>query len=146
MNTTRLMSPTRRLGMRTAVLAFALAALGGSPALAQTQAPGPPKIAVRRDARAELQVENNNWLDAHLYLVRDGMLTSLGFMNGPGEEHFTLPSMATMAGADVQVLVLPIGATGAYLSPVLVISPGDKVQLTIQNNLSLSSVTVEPRG
>lgn len=148
MTTTHPTSRIRRVGLRTTVLALALVALGSSPARAQMEAPASsaPKPAVRRDNRAELQVENNNWLDAHLYLVRDGMLTSLGFMNGPGEEHFTLPSMATMAGADIQVLALPIGGTGAYLSPVLVISPGDKVKMTIQNNLALSSVAVEPKG
>jgi len=148
MNATHSMSGTGRMGMRAAVLALTLAAIGPSLAWAQLQVPAhaTPNAVVTRKGRAELVVVNNNWLDAHLYLVRDGMLTSLGFMNGPGEEQFPLPSMATWAGADVQVLVLPIGGTGAYLTPVLAINPGDQVRMTIQNNLSLSTVTVAPKG
>ena len=148
MNATRSLPGTRLMGLRTATLAFALAALGPSQAWAQLEVPSQatPNAVAKRKAHAELLVVNNNWLDAHLYLVRDGMLTSLGFMNGPGEERFTLPALATMAGADVQVLVLPIGGTAVYESPVLVISPGDQVRMTIQNNLSLSSVSVTPRA
>jgi len=149
MNTTRLMSGARLMGIRTAVLTFAVVALGHSTAWAQMQVPAQaaaPNAVVKKNNRAELFVENDNWLDAHLYLVRDGMLTSLGFMTGPGAERFTLPPMATMAGADVQILVLPIGGTESYLTPALVINPGDQVRLTVQNSLSLSTVTVEPTG
>ncbi|HKJ02354.1 MAG TPA: hypothetical protein VJ997_07865 [Longimicrobiales bacterium] len=149
MNTTRSKSRSRRIGMRTAVLALAFAALGPSHAWAQTEAPQQTPataVAKRKRADAKLVVESFNWLDAHLYLVRDGMLTSLGFVNGPGKTEITLPSMAVAAGSDVRVLVLPIGGTQTYLSPTLVINPGDEVQMTIENDLDLSTAAVFPGG
>jgi hypothetical protein len=150
MNTTRSQYRTPRIGMRTAVLALALAALGPAQAWAQMEAPQQtPAAAVAKrkaQAQAKLVVESYNWLDAHLYLVRDGMLTSLGFVNGPGNAEFALPSMAVAAGSDVRVLVLPIGGTQTYLSPMLVINPGDEVQMTIENDLSLSTAAVFPGG
>jgi hypothetical protein len=141
------MPSTRSIGLRTAVLALALAALGPSQLWAQAESTQQaPAAAAKLKDHATLSVENNNWLDAHLYLVRDGMLTSLGFMSGPGKEDFKLPSMATVAGADVQVLVLPIGGSTSYLTPRLVINLGDQVFMTIENNLSLTSVSVSHKG
>lgn len=138
------MGTLRAIGTLTVALGLAVAV----PARASSQSAGPTAPAHAADkARtpsAVLEVQNNNWLDVHLYMVRDGMLTSLGFMNGPGSAEFDLPSPATVAGADVQLLVLPIGGTRSYLSPTLVISPGDVVDLSIENNLALSSVTISP--
>jgi len=130
----------------TLIVAAGLAAAVPAQASSQSaaQAPQARSGAKARAPSAVLEVQNNNWLDVHLYMVRDGMLTSVGFMNGPGKAEFDLPSPATVAGADVQLLVLPIGGTTSYLSPTLVISPGDVVDLSIENNLALSSVTISP--
>jgi hypothetical protein len=132
--------------MGTLIVAVGLAAV--VPGRASSQDTGPAPVAHHATKSvapsAVLDVQNNNWLDVHIYMVRDGMLTSLGFMNGPGTAEFDLPSPATVPGADVQLLVLPIGGTMSYLSPTLVISSGDVVDLSIENNLALSSVTISP--
>lgn len=147
MSTIRFASPRPLKGMRIASLALALAALSPAHAWAQTTSP-PAKTeeSAKRPPPSELVVENNNWLDVHVYLVRDGMTMSLGFMNGPGKAKFELPSIATLPGAPLQFLVVPIGGAESHLTPQVNINPGDVVELTVQNDLALSSVVVLPSG
>ena len=89
-----------------------------------------------------LRVEDNNWLDLHVYVVRDGESFSLGTVMGPGKTKLTVPAMATIPGSQVQLLVLPIGGADSYLSQPLVVEPGDTLNLTVENDLAMSSVTV----
>jgi len=141
-------TPQRPLkGMRIAVLALALAAMSPGYVWAQTtaNAPGREEVA-KRPPRAELVVESNNWLDVHLYMVRDGMTMSLGFMSGPGKANFQLPSVATLPGSALQFLIVPIGGAESHLTLPVIVNPGDTVGLTVQNDLSLSSVMVLPSG
>lgn len=143
------MSTVRRPSLRTmagtGMLALALLTVAATPgpSAAQQHASAGGRAP---EAHAVLSVQNHNWLDLHVYLVRDGMVTSLGFMSGPGDQEFTLPDMATIPGADVQFLVLPIGGVRSYLSPTTVVSPGDEVDLVVENNLDLSTVSVFPRS
>lgn len=137
--------------LRAATFALALAATTPVAGWAQSsQDPGseklPPIEIAPRPPGASLEVENDNWLDVHLYLVRDGLLTSLGFMNGPGRAEFRLPSVSTMPGSDVQILALPIGGSAAYLSPVVVVNPGEVVKMVVENALSMSTTTVARAG
>lgn len=145
MNTLRFPSFSKIPGARTLLLALALA--GVVPASAWAQAPETERMAQRTappEVHTILSVENHNWLDVHVYLVRDGSVTSLGFMSGPGQQDFELPPRATVPGADVQILVAPVGSRASYLSPVAYIDPGDQVNLVVENNLGLSSLSVFP--
>jgi hypothetical protein len=151
----------RRTGFRAALSAAAFAVLVPTSAWGLTPsgppltgsaaswgltpyAPPLPDPVVTRSERPTLQVENNNWLDVHVYLVRDGEASSLGVVSGPGEGHFRMPLVDTTPGSDVQVLILPIGGTDSYLSPSLKVNPSDQVDVTVENSLSLSSVRVKP--
>ena len=59
--------------MSTATLAGALTAMSHGPLWAQATDNAPAENAVaEREPLVELVVENNNWLDAHLYVVRGG--------------------------------------------------------------------------
>jgi hypothetical protein len=136
-----------RLTIRPALLAAALVTLAPSAAWARPvpAAAVPDSVTVTRNRVAPtVQVENNNWLDVRVYVVRNGEPISLGFVTGPGHAQLTLPMMATVPGADVQILVLPIGGVDSYLSPSLTVNPGDVLDLSIQNALALSTVTVAP--
>ncbi|NJD18235.1 MAG: hypothetical protein FIA95_02995 [Gemmatimonadetes bacterium] len=147
MNTTRSLSTAARRATRAAVpiLAVAMAAVAPGRAEAQTDTTRViPLTVAKQKNTADLLVENGNWLDAHLYLVREGMLTSLGFVGGLAKEHLVLPSLATSTGFPVQILVLPIGSTSAYVTPDIMVNPGDQVELMVENQLSLSAVMVRP--
>ena len=128
--------------MSTAILAGALTAMSPGSLWAQTTDNTPAENAVaERKHHAELVVQNNNWLDAHVYVVQRGMRTSLGLMTALGTRAFELPSWATQSGNDVQILVHLIGGV-SYLTPVVNVYPGDVVELVLQNNLALSSTVV----
>ncbi len=133
--------------MSTAILAGALTAMGPGPLLAQANDNAPIENAVvERKAHAGLVVQNNNWLDAHVYLVRRGSTrTSLGFVTALGKREFELPSWATLPGDDVQILVHLIGGV-SYLTPAVNVYPGDVVELVVQNNLALSTTVVFRAG
>lgn len=137
--------------LRPALVAVALFTLIPSAAWAspvpQPAAAAPDSAAARHERVGPVvQVENDNWLDVHVYVVRDGEPYSLGFVTGPGHAEFTLPWMATVPGGRVQILVLPIGGTEDYLSDPLTVNPGDVLDLNVENALPLSSVTVAPGG
>ena len=97
-----------------------------------------------RDAVAELVVENNQWFDVHLYLVRGGLRTSLGFLTSLGRREFELPSIATTQGVDVRIFVYPIAGGRPYLTPPLIVNPGDVWKLVVENNPALSRVWALP--
>ncbi len=130
--------------MSTAILAGALTAMSPGPLWAQASdnAPTENQLA-ERTPHVELVVQNNNWLDAHVYLVRGSVRTSLGFMTALGKREFELPSWATLPG--VQILVRLIGGA-SYLTPVVNVHRGDVVELVVQNNLALSSTVVFRAG
>jgi len=138
--------------MSTAILAGALTAMSVGPLWAQATdtdtdtdtAPTESAVAERK-SHAELVVLNENWSDAHLYLVRGSTRTSLGFLTALGKKEFRLPSWATVTGSDVQILVHLIGG-GSYLAPVFNVDPGDVVELVVRNNIALSSTVVFRAG
>ena len=125
--------------MSTAILAGALTAISAGPLWAQATDNAPIENAIaEREPHAELVVQNNNWLDAHLYVVRGGTKTSLGFMTALAKRKFELPSRIVPPGDDVQILVHLIGGA-SFLTTAIDVYPGDVVDLVIQNNLGLGS-------
>jgi hypothetical protein len=155
MNTLRNTLGTRRLALGTVTVTTALATVGLTLALSTF---APSALEARADpnplapdssvakVRMEplLAVTNDNWMDMHIYAVRDGFPISLGVVNGPGEQVFDLPMSVTLAGAHVQILALPIGGTEDFLSEPIMVNPGDVVQLDVANVLPISSISVRP--
>ena len=135
--------------MSTAILAGALIAMSPGSLFAQATDIAPTDNAAvenplaERKSHAALVVQNNNWSDVHLYLVRGSRRTSLGFMTALGKREFKLPSWATDPG--VQILVHLIGGA-SYLTPAVNAYPGDVVELVVENNLALSSTVVFRAG
>ena len=125
--------------MSTAILAGALTAISAGPLGAQATDNAPTENAIaEREPHAELVVQNNNWLDAHLYVVRGGTKTSLGFMTALAKRKFELRSRIVPPGDDVQILVHLIGGA-SFLTTAIDVYPGDVVDLVIHNNLGLGS-------
>jgi hypothetical protein len=132
--------------MSTAILAGAVTAMSTGPLWAQATDNAPTESAfAERESNAELVVQNNNWLDAHLYVVRGGMRTSWGFMTALATRKFELPLSGTRSGDDVQILVHLIGGPSFLTRPVDVYG-GDVVELVIQNNLALGGAGLLPAG
>ena len=132
--------------MSTAILAGALTVMSPGPLWAQATDNAPAEdLVAERKPHAELVVLNENWSDAHLYLVRGNSRTSLGFLTSLGTREFELPSWATQPGRDIRILIRLIGG-GSYLAPVFYVDPGDVVELVVRNNLALSRAVVFRAG
>ncbi len=146
MKTLRRTAGGSRLALGAAALAAALMAFAPATLAARMTPPGSllDSNVMRVAPKTLLSVTNDNWLDVHLYLVRDGEPFSLGVVTGPGNQVLDLPSLATIPGGRVQILALPIGGVADFLSPEVTVNPGDVVHLTVANNLDLSTLTVEP--
>jgi hypothetical protein len=103
----------------------------------------PKKVAEKSHKETiTLEVENNNYLDMHIYGVRDGYFRSLGVVTGLTSEALTIPETLTLPGAEFQILADPIGGTLSYLTDPIVLGTGKEVDLTVQSDLALSSYSV----
>lgn len=85
---------------------------------------------------------NNAFLDAHVYAVQDGNVRSLGMVTGLTTSKLTLPSSMVDFGQDIRLLIDPIGSATSYLTEPIMVVPGERVALTIEQDPALSSITV----
>lgn len=93
-----------------------------------------------------LRVHNYNWLDMHIYVSRSsGPLLSLGVVTTNSTMTFNLPDDVTGADAGLRVVADPIGDTGVWVSPDILVGPRSDVVLDLENSLPLSHVSIEPK-
>ncbi|MEJ2218649.1 MAG: hypothetical protein P8099_18835 [Gemmatimonadota bacterium] len=90
---------------------------------------------------ATVEVRNGNWLNMNIYLVRNGNRVRVGGVDSFDEATFELEA-ARLHGSDIRLLADPIGSPEYYLSPAIMVNPGQTVRLEIKNVLSLSTVAV----
>ena len=124
--------------IRSALVAVATAAALGAcaPATEQAQLGAP-------ESHTTLLVENNNWSDMVIYLVRGATRARLGSVTGMGTAKFRITdAMAGGGYGEVRIIADPIGSQRTYTSPVINIVPGSQVELTLQNNIQISSFAV----
>ena len=88
---------------------------------------------------------NNGFPDMHIYVLQSGQSRSLGMATGLSETTLTLPRQIVESLREIQILADPIGASRPYVTPFLLAYPGERIRLTIQNVLSLSTAWVEDR-
>ena len=86
-------------------------------------------------------MQNNAYLDMHIYVVRSGQTRSLGMATGLSEATLTLPRQTVLS--EIQILADPIGGSQSYVTPFLYAYPGDRIRVIIRNLLSLSTAWVE---
>lgn len=88
-----------------------------------------------------VEVRNDNWLDMTIYLVRNGESERVGTVGSFTRRTFRLKA-TRMLSDNVQLMADPIGSNATYLSPNIIVNPGQTVRLTVMNALSLSHVAV----
>lgn len=99
-------------------------------------------VAPAASERTALVIENNNWQDMVVYLLKDGMRHRLGNVQSLASGRFRLtPSMIGGSGS-LRIVADPIGSTRAWVSEPIHIQPGDVVQFKLENNISLSSYLI----
>lgn len=90
-----------------------------------------------------LVVENNNWMDMNVYILRDGgMKSRLGSVPSLGRSKFTLsPAMLGSSGR-LRIFADPVGSSVGYTSDPIVVTNGQEVRFKVENNLRMSSFAV----
>jgi hypothetical protein len=86
-------------------------------------------------------VRNGNWLDAVVYAVRGATRVRLGSVTGLNTATFRIPSNISPDGT-FQLLVDPIGSSTVYMSDDFVVTPGQRVELSIAPALAMSTVAI----
>ncbi len=92
---------------------------------------------------AIVHVDNHNWQDVDVFAVREGLKVRLGMITSMSSGDFKLPETFLVGSPNVQLRIDPIGSNGGgFLTQSILVSPGQTVDLRIENNLNLTSYAV----
>ena len=92
--------------------------------------------------RTTMLVENNNWSDMTVYILRDGVRTRMGAVPSMGRATFVLSSALVGGTGEIRVQADPLGSTNKWTSQPILIVPGNQVRFRLENNVALSSYSV----
>ena len=82
-------------------------------------------------AEVALNVDNQNFLDMNVYLVRGGQRIRLGTVPGLSSRTIMLRPEYVGYGADLQFELHPIGGQGNPITESISVHPGDVISLRI---------------
>jgi hypothetical protein len=89
-----------------------------------------------------VHVTNHNWQNVVIYAVRGGSRVRLGDVVTGQSVTFTIPHDLVEGGGQISLLVDPIGGSGRYSTGAILVSPGQQIELTVENHLPTSSWSV----
>lgn len=98
--------------------------------------------AVQPNRGTTVRVENNNWSDMRIYLVRSGIRTRLGYVSSMTEASLDVSDTMVGGAGEVRLMAAPIGSLQRFYSDPLHVSPGQMVEWRLENNLPLSSIRI----
>ena len=86
-----------------------------------------------RDPRAEttLRVENRNFSDMNIFVLRSGQRQRLGTVSGLSTRTLVIPANLVSGAAPLRFLADPIGGNRTPVSQEITVQPGDQVELAI---------------
>ena len=111
--------------MRTFTVVLAFAALAVPACHPRALAPINPQ------AEVALNVDNQNFLDMNVFLVRSGQRIRLGTVPGLTSRTLMVRPEYIGYGADLRFEVHPIGGRGNPITETISVHPGDVIELTI---------------
>jgi hypothetical protein len=82
-------------------------------------------------AETAVKVENQNYLDMNVFVVRGGQRVRLGTVTGLSTQVFMLRPDMIGPASDVQFEIHPIGGRRNTRSETISVQPGDVIELTI---------------
>ena len=89
-----------------------------------------------------LEVQNHNWADMIIYVVHDGRRTRLNTVTATKNSSLTIPANVIGQVGNLQLMARRVGAYDRYLSQTISIRTGSTIVLTLESDLSRSSVAV----
>jgi hypothetical protein len=93
-------------------------------------------------AEVALEVENHNWSDIIIYLVRGTSADRLGMVGSLNSQTFVFPYRRLGVGTDVRLRAYPIGGPRAFTSENVLVQPGQWIKWTLESDLTRSFLAV----
>jgi hypothetical protein len=103
-----------------------------APAPSEDRGPPEPIVVV---------VTNLNWSTVEVYAVASGRRLWIGMVETGRTETLKVPP-TLLSSLDLHLSVQTIGSPTGWTSDLLVLSEGDRLELTVENNLALSHYLV----
>ncbi len=100
-------------------------------ALAATGCHGRAVAPLNPQAEVAVNVDNQNFADMNVFIVRGGQRLRLGMVPGLTTRILMVRPELIGYGTEVQFEVHPIGGRGNPLTETMSVRPGDVIQLTI---------------
>ncbi|HYT05465.1 MAG TPA: hypothetical protein VEM13_11365 [Gemmatimonadales bacterium] len=94
----------------------------------------PAAAPLNPQAEVAVTVDNQNYLDMDVFLIRGGQRIRIGMVPGISSRMLMLRSELIGYGTEVQFELHPIGGRGNTISETVTVRPGDVIQLTIPPN------------
>ncbi len=92
--------------------------------------------------QSELVVENNNWQDMALYVLKNGTRWRIGSVPSLGKGRFHLSNAMIGGNGEIQLVADPLGSSRRFVTERIVVLPGQHVSFRLENNLAISSYSV----
>lgn len=101
-----------------------------------------PDAAAWAQEPVTVHVTNHNWADVVIYAARSGSNRyRLGDVVTGRTETFTVPQ-DLYTGGNVAFLIDPIGSRESFSTGLILVAPGQQVELVVENQLSTTSWSV----
>ena len=89
---------------------------------------------INPQAEVAVSVDNQNFLDMNVFLIRGGQRIRLGMVPGISSRILMVRPELIGYGTEVQFEVHPIGGRGNPITETISVRPGDVIRLTIPPN------------
>ena len=94
------------------------------------------------DRPVAIEVSNNNWMDVVIYAVSAGNRVRLGGVTTGFAKRFSVPRSVNVQSGDFHLQAHPVGSDEVFSSDYILVSPGQRIVWSIENQLGLSSYRV----
>ncbi len=125
--------------IRTALVGVGLAALLVLPLSAAAHRSAEPSDEA---ATVHVVAVSRNWADLRVYAVADASQRRLGLVRSFSTERFEVPRVILSPRYEIRLAAEAIGSRDRYLSEPILVTPGEKIEWHLENQLELSSVHV----
>jgi hypothetical protein len=122
---------------RTAMLVAVAAVLAGC-----LKPPAPTPSDPISTGRVALTVHNNYRADVNIYVIGDGQPVRVGTATAAATTTFDVAARLLGQGRQLRLRADPIGGRAVHTSELIRVGPGQRVDWTLETDLSRSSVAV----
>jgi len=131
--------------MRATRLAFLPILLGATVGLSAPACATPMGAAAQvgqEGPTVSVAVENRADTGTHVYVLQEGHMVPLGYVEAGASETLTVPPAAIESGQGIRLVADAVASTDWYQSDPVSIDTGSEVAFTIESDLDRSTVTV----